>query len=188
MGDYRIDVLRDVPGLAFVPTAHLEELARQFDVTSYDGAPICEEGGESDHLFVLAEGQAEVLKASDDGRRFRVATLMPGVLFGHVGVLTVQPRSASVRAMGRVKVLRMTARRAREILRDADFKVASPFRRALIVALSRQLFSATSTTMKLAMDAGLSVEATEGEARPASGGRLPADSLEELVAAKDGAV
>ncbi len=188
MDDYRIDVLRDVPGLTFVPASHLAELAKEFDVVRYDDKLICEERGASEHLYVLADGKAEVLKDSGEGKRYRVATLMPGVLFGHVGVLTVRPRSASVRAVGKVKVLQMTARRAREILRDADFNVASPFRRALIVALSRQLFSATSTTMKLAVDAGMSVDAAPGEARPPKAGRLPDDSLEQLVAVKDGQV
>jgi CRP-like cAMP-binding protein len=179
---YRIDVLRDVPGLTYVPDADLEKLAEEFTLETFKDALICTEGTPSEHLYVLAEGQADVLKQTDEGRRYKVATLMPGVLFGHVGVLTVQPRTASVRVVGQAKMLVMSARRARELLRDADFAVASPFRRALIVALSRQLFSATATTMKLAVDAGLTVEAALGEPRPVEHGDFDgaAEAIERL--------
>lgn len=171
---YRLDVLRDVPGLVYVPDADLEKLADEFALKSFTDELICVEGSPSEHLYVLADGQADVLKQTEDGRHYKVATLTPGVLFGHVGVLTVQPRTASVRVVGEAKLLVLSARRARELLRDAAFAVASPFRRALIVALSRQLYSATATTMKLAFDAGLTVEAAQGEPRPVERGEVAA--------------
>jgi CRP-like cAMP-binding protein len=176
MEDYRVEVLRDVPGLTFVADADLADLAQCFDVTEVTDEIICEEGGTSEHIYVLAEGQAEVIKLSGAGRRFKVATLMPGVMFGHVGVLMVQPRTATVRSVGTVRLLKMPAKRAREILRTAKFKVASPFRRALIVALSRQVFSATATTMNLAVAAGVTVHAVQGPVRPV---RLPSQDPQE---------
>jgi len=84
--------------------------------------------------------------------------------------------------VGKAKMLVMSARRARELLREADFTVASPFRRALIVALSRQLFSATATTMKLAVDAGLTVEPAQGAARAVEHGEFAgaAEAIERV--------
>jgi CRP-like cAMP-binding protein len=164
--DYRVEVLRDVPGLAGIPDESLAQLARAFEVMEVTDRFLCQEGSPAEHLFVLAEGQAEVIKASPDTRKYKVATLNAGVLFGQVGVVGVGRRSASVRAAGTVKVLRMDAARARELLRSDDFEVASPFRRALIVSLARQLRSATATTMRLALNAGLTEPATPGAAGP----------------------
>lgn len=166
--DYRAEVLSDVPGLTDVPAVALEELAREFDLREYRDDVVCAEGEAADTLFVLAEGECEVIKTAPNMKKYKVAMLTPGCLFGHVGVMTLARRTATVRARGSVKVLQMPARRARNLLRSGDFAVTSPFRRALIVALSRQLYSATATTMKLAIDAGAAVPATNQSARPIS--------------------
>ncbi len=164
--DYRAEVLSDVPGLTEVPAAALEELAREFDLREHVDEVICSEGEAADTLFILAEGECEVIKTAPNMKKYKVAMLTPGCLFGHVGVMTLARRTATVRARGAVKVLQMPARRARNLLRNGDFGLTSPFRRALIVALSRQLYSATATTMKLAVDAGAAVPATHEPARP----------------------
>ena len=81
-------------------------------------------------------------------------------------------------------VREMSASRARALLRGEDFEAASPFRRALIVALSRQLFSATATTMQLATDAGLTVEAATGDAREPARRPVPDDVEEQILRAQ----
>ncbi len=161
--DYRAEVLADVPGLTDVPALALEELAREFDVRDHNGQLICTEGEPAEVLYILAEGECEVIKTAPNGNKYKVAVLTGGCLFGHVGVMTLAIRTASVRARGRVRTLEMPARRARELLRNGDFAVTSPFRRALIVALARQLQSSTATTMKLAVDAGLAVPAATAD-------------------------
>ena len=159
--EYRAEVLSDVPGLTDVPPQALRKLAREFDVRDHDGTLICTEGEPADVLYILADGECEVIKTAPNGDKYKVAVLTGGCLFGHVGIMTLAKRTASVRARGRVRTLQMSARRARELLRHGDFSVTSPFRRALIVAFARQLQSATATTMKLAVDAGLAVPATD---------------------------
>lgn len=163
--DYRTEVLTDVPGLTDVPSEMLDALAREFDVRDHDGDMICREGEPADVLYILAEGECEVIKTAPNGQKYKVAVLTGGCLFGQVGVMTLAHRTASVQARGRVRTLQMPARRARELLRSGPFRVTSPFRRALIVALARQLQSATATTMKLAVDAGVAVPASHGSAR-----------------------
>ena len=181
--DYRTEVLTDVPGLTDVPPEMLEELAREFDVRDHDNSMICVEGEPADVLFILAEGECEVIKSAPNGRKYKVAVLTGGCLFGQVGVMTLAHRTASVQARGRVRTLQMPARRARELLRGGDFGVTSPFRRALIVALARQLQSATATTMKLAVDAGLATAATEAPARRVDEAGMP-DPIEDLLRAQ----
>jgi CRP-like cAMP-binding protein len=159
--DYRIEVLRDVPGLTELSPVALARLAEEFEVASYEDQVLCAEGKPADTLYVLAEGNAEVIKSSHDGRKFRVAVLTAGCLFGHLGALSLARRTATVRCLGLVKVLQMSAAHARELLRRGDFAVTSPFRRALIVALGRQLNTASTTTMKLAVDLGLAFSGQE---------------------------
>jgi CRP-like cAMP-binding protein len=174
--DYRTEVLTDVPGLTDVPPTMLEELAREFDIRDHNNTLICVEDEPADTLFILAEGECEVIKSAPNGKRYKVAVLTGGCLFGQVGVMTLAHRTASVQARGRVRTLQMPARRARELLRSGSFQVTSPFRRALIVALARQLQSATATTMKLAVDAGLTTAATESPART-----IDATAIEDLT-------
>lgn len=162
--DYRVQVLRDVPGLREVPEPDLARLAQEFELIDVLDATLCAEGEPSEMLYVLAEGQCEVLKTTPNGRRFRVAVLTPGCLFGHLGVLHTGPRTATVIARGPARVLRMPTTWARQLLRNGPLQVTSPFRRALIVALGRQLASATATTTKLAIDAGLGVAASAAPA------------------------
>lgn len=182
--DYRIQILAEVPGLTDAPPSALAELARWWEVREVNDAPICQEREAAETLFVLAEGSAIVLKTAANGRRYQVATLTPGCLFGHVSVMTLARRTASVRAVGPVKLLQMTARRAREVLRSDNFLVASPFRRALIVAMSRQLYAATATTMKLAFDAGLTSPGVTAPARPITEPLAPPDDLTDEEASQ----
>lgn len=174
--DYMVQVLSDVPGLWDVETDVLRRLAGHFELLDF--APqkyVCRENEPAETLYLLAEGECEVIKTSNERRLFTVATLTPGCLFGHVGLMTLSHRTASVRARDAVKVMAMEASVARELLRNGAFAVTSPFRRALIVALSRQVYSANETTIQLAVEAGVT--------RPASATELPGDAEERLLSA-----
>lgn len=169
------EVLGRLPGLREAGATSLGALAEQFDRTEYrDGELICDEGSPAETLYVLARGTVEVRKRSISGREHKVAELSAPCLFGHVGVLAMAERTASIRARGDVEVLHMSARRARVIMRTGDVEVASPFRRALIVAMCQQLSSATAAVANLAVDAGVA------EPRSAEDTFLPEDGLVTL--------
>ena len=59
------------------------------------GAVVLQQGGASDHLLVLIEGEVEVLR--DEIRLIKVAT--PGALFGEMSILLNCPLTATVRAL-----------------------------------------------------------------------------------------
>lgn len=166
MYDDKVTILADVPGLRGASRSALQQLASAWEFKEVDGGYLCREGEPAETLFILADGECDVVKSAPNAKRYQVARLTPGCLFGHVGVMTLSRRTASVMARGRARVLHMPARRARQLMRSDDFIVSSPFRRALIVALSRQLHSATSTAVRLAVDAGLTEPAAEGQPRP----------------------
>jgi len=67
------------------------------------------EGDSAREMYVVLEGEVEVLKKSRRGRDLRVAILGPNDTFGEMSLIDVQPRSASVRAVAHTQLLRMTS-------------------------------------------------------------------------------
>lgn len=73
------------------------------------GAVVFKEGDSGRELFVILEGEVEVLRASRRGQLTRVAILGPGDWFGEMSILDVLPRSATMRILAPTHLLRMTA-------------------------------------------------------------------------------
>lgn len=162
-----VAVLEQLPGLRGVDRAVLADLAVHVRLRSWQNEVICREDDAADRLWILASGAAEVVKRSESGREFVVSTLTPVCLFGHVGLFTTSGRTATIRARGYVEALQMTSTQAHLVLRTSPPAVSSPFRRALIIALSQQLTAATQTLWRLAEEIGAteSVAPEEAERR-----------------------
>ncbi len=178
-----VAALRRLPGLREADLPALRQLADQFEqVQLPDGEIVCVEGAPADTLYVLIEGAVQVRKRSDSGREHVVAELAAPCFFGHVGVLAVTDRTAGIHARGPITLLRMSARRARVIMRTGDFSIASPFRRALIVAMCQQLAQATAAVASLAVDANVAEEWREDDqGGDAEDSILPDDAEERLL-------
>jgi CRP-like cAMP-binding protein len=73
------------------------------------GDTLFREGDEARAMFVVLSGEVEVLKRSSNGVDARVAVLGPGDWFGEMGVVDIQPRSATVRALAPSRLVRFTA-------------------------------------------------------------------------------
>jgi flavin-dependent dehydrogenase len=86
-------------------TAHGEATAMGELGKSYKaGEAIIRQGEAGDCMFVIQSGQAEVVKEGD-GREMRLAVLGPGDFFGEMAIFEKDLRSATVRALGEVRVL-----------------------------------------------------------------------------------
>lgn len=72
------------------------------------GTTVFREGDEARDMFVLVEGELEVLKRSHRGIDARVAMLGPGDWFGEMSVVDVQARSATVRTLAPSRLVRIT--------------------------------------------------------------------------------
>jgi CRP/FNR family transcriptional regulator, cyclic AMP receptor protein len=59
-------------------------------------------------MFVVVDGEMEVLKRSRRGRDMRVAILGPADTFGEMSMIDMQARSATVRALAPSRLLRVT--------------------------------------------------------------------------------
>jgi CRP-like cAMP-binding protein len=89
-------------GLAFLAT-------RLAILTPAAGELVFKEGDPARDLFVVMNGEMEVLKRSQTSVDARVALLGPGDWFGEMSILDVQPRSASVRVLAPSRLLKISA-------------------------------------------------------------------------------
>jgi signal transduction histidine kinase len=83
------------------------------------GADVCHQGERSDGLYVVAGGTFGVYVRSADGRgEARLRTLGFADYFGEMGLITEQPRSATVRAEGDAVVLKLDRRSFLQLLNE----------------------------------------------------------------------
>lgn len=75
------------------------------------------QGRPGSSLFILAEGELEVLVRQADGHDLAVATLDAGAVFGERSLLTGEPRSATVRSIDSAIVYEIGQRQLAPILR-----------------------------------------------------------------------
>jgi len=73
------------------------------------GTVVFKEGESGRELYVILDGEVEVLRHSKRGHETRVAILGPGDWFGEMSVLDVLPRSATTRVLAPSHLLRLTA-------------------------------------------------------------------------------
>ena len=72
------------------------------------GDTIFKDGDPAREMYVVLDGEIEVLKKSRRGRETRVAILGPNDCFGEMSIIDMQPRSATVRALGPARLLRIS--------------------------------------------------------------------------------
>jgi CRP-like cAMP-binding protein len=78
-------------------------------IASMPGEVIFREGDLAHEMFVLLDGEVEVVKKSRAGREHRVALLGPSDCFGEMSLVDMQPRSATVRAIAPSRLLRVAS-------------------------------------------------------------------------------
>ncbi len=98
--DRDIALLRAVAMLSVLPLPAIEQLARRLEPVAVPaGAVVFEQGDVGDRYYVVESGEAVVL---GDGRT--VATLGPGEGFGEIALLRSTRRTATVRAVGDLRL------------------------------------------------------------------------------------
>lgn len=74
-----------------------------------EGDAICRQGEIGDRMYVIQAGRATVLEEVD-GKEIVLGHLGPGDIFGEMALVDRKPRSATVRAMGRARILTLDKR------------------------------------------------------------------------------
>jgi CRP-like cAMP-binding protein len=70
-----------------------------------EGEIIIRQGEIGDCMFVIQEGEVDVVRHDADGREIVVAVLRQGDFFGEMAIFEKEVRSATVRAKGETRVL-----------------------------------------------------------------------------------
>ncbi|NIM29635.1 MAG: cyclic nucleotide-binding domain-containing protein [Gammaproteobacteria bacterium] len=101
------ETLSKVPLFSKLEQSKLKLLAFTSELQTYsDGEVVVNEGDAADCAFVIMEGQADIYANTESGEVV-VGTLMANQLLGELGVLTNAPRAATIRANGKVIMLRI---------------------------------------------------------------------------------
>jgi CRP-like cAMP-binding protein len=109
-GQISVADLRNFGLFGAMPESVLEHLAENLKLVEVPpGTFIFREGDDANSMFVVLQGDMEVLKKSKSGTDARVAVLGPGDWFGEMGVIDVQPRSASVMTVSPARFLKITS-------------------------------------------------------------------------------
>lgn len=75
-----------------------------------DGEEIVRQGSNGDSMYVVQGGRVEVVQLSDSGSEQHLAFLEAGDFFGEMAVFENEVRSATVRAAGEARVLKIDRR------------------------------------------------------------------------------
>lgn len=102
-----VQVLRRVPIFSKLEPSKLKLLAFASDYLTFDdGEVLFLEGDMADSAYLIDEGEVSIC-AGDAGNEIMVGTLGRHELFGEMAIFRNEPRVATIRAKGPVKVLRI---------------------------------------------------------------------------------
>jgi CRP-like cAMP-binding protein len=108
---------RRIPLLSLLDEGQLYEVSRLMSERWLDpGTVLCREGDNGQELYLIVEGEIDVIKGAEPGRVVHVAET--GEVVGELAVLTDLPRSATLQAKDAVKVLEMRGSHFRDYLRN----------------------------------------------------------------------
>jgi CRP-like cAMP-binding protein len=99
-----VTILRSIPLFAAMDDEHLRQIATfASSDTASEGTVLMRQGDYSTELIAIEDGTADVVR---DGQT--LATLGPGEVFGEMGVLEKELRTASVIATSRMHLVRLS--------------------------------------------------------------------------------
>lgn len=106
----KLEVLQKSPLFEMLSQAELELLAELSRPRRYtEGEIVFEEGDLGDSLFVLMNGEVDVLHKDGKGQPQALTTLQPPEFFGEMSLIDKEFRSATVRAKRDATMLQLTA-------------------------------------------------------------------------------
>lgn len=84
------------------------EVAKMMNLRDYfPGDIIIKEGEPGSSLFIIIDGEVEVITKDKDGQSVPLARLKDGDFFGEVSLLTGRPRTATILAVGYVRMMEL---------------------------------------------------------------------------------
>src|SRR5207253_3060703 len=117
---HRLSALDRVDLFEQIPPEEKKQLCHSMKVAPFTkGEVITMQGASAHWLYVLAKGEVEIRVRSDNGGHEKVVTRMtaPNV-FGEMGVMTGEPRTASVVAVSEVECYRIDKDAFRQVVHN----------------------------------------------------------------------
>ena len=132
------ETLRKVPLFAKLEPSRLKLMAFTSQYLTYeDGELVFSEGDVADAVFVILEGEAEIVVETRTGN-LRVGMLGKDELFGELALINNMPRSATLCAKGHLQVLRIAGDMFLKLLAESP-EVALAVMRQLSQKLARAI-------------------------------------------------
>lgn len=137
------EVLASSELFGWADTHLLDELAVDFTTASFSNDErICVQGEPGETMYIIANGQVDIVLQVGEDRAERISTIGPGMAFGDSAIVHACPRTATCVAKGNVQVLVMD-RDHFSAITDNPSLPASVFRQGLIRNLVGQIERAT---------------------------------------------
>jgi CRP-like cAMP-binding protein len=101
-----VELLARVPVFSTLQEGDLEQIAQLAVPRSFDaGQVVLREGDRSDSCYIVQTGRARAVHEHGDGRTITLATFGPGDIFGELALFEDERRSATVEALGEMRVV-----------------------------------------------------------------------------------
>jgi CRP-like cAMP-binding protein len=118
-----------------------------------DDQPLFGEGNQARSMFVVREGEVEILKQGRNGAEFCVAQLRVGDSVGEMSLVDIQPRSASARARGAARLYAFDQAQVAKLY-ETDVEAYA----LLVLNVARVLSRRLRAADQLLVDAGMAIE------------------------------
>jgi CRP/FNR family cyclic AMP-dependent transcriptional regulator len=158
--------LEQIPIFGGLPANVLARIAETFQVVRVTaGTRVIAEGEEARSMFIVGEGEMEVRKRGQAGLELRLAVLRRGDCIGEMSLIDIQPRSATVQAVGQA-VLYVLAHAEIAKLQRTDLEVYTLLVLNIAREISRRLRSADRILADLELAAQTMWSSPRGEPPP----------------------
>ena len=148
LGEDAAEKLREIGLFGGLPDTTLRELAASLEVLDLEpNAIVFHEGDAGRELYVVLEGELEVIRRSKRHRDITVLVMQPGSWFGEMSMLDVMPRAATVKTTTAARLLKLTAHDLDALYRR-DLKSYT----LLVLNIAREMSRQRRVTEGLLMD------------------------------------
>lgn len=113
----RLEALRRVDLFEGLTAAELALLAERLKPAPFSrGDVVTQQGTRADWLYILVSGSVDVFVENGEHERAKVAELGPGSVFGEMGLMTGEPRAATIVARTQVDSYRLDKESFRDLI------------------------------------------------------------------------
>ena len=130
--------LANIPLFGDLDLASLHKLVRRVRAVTLEPRQVLfRQGDPANSLYVVVEGA--VVPIAEGDRRCKLAVLERGAFFGEIGLMTKQPRNATIEALVETKLLAIDRRLLRQLIGDAPSVTKSILRFLRARLIDRQI-------------------------------------------------